>query len=309
MKTSALLCLLLLAGLTAGHAADPGQTWTDPEKAATEHPDFLLQGEYLGNGTGVQVADMNEGRFLVTTYPGGLPGAGWDGANLISEVLERDRLQQTISRAKLKRVERDSPAAGRKAPVGATVIFDGESNENVKGVIKDRLLWAGAETTRATASFSLHLEFRLPFKPDILPSSQSRGNSGVYIFNNYECQVLDSFALPLDAARVPFKVQSDPNQWCGSLYKTRLPDVPMCYPPLRWQTYDIDFTAPVFEGDRKLANARFTVRLNGILVHNDVELEKGTGAGGLKPEKAMDRIYFQGHGNPVAFRNVWLVEK
>jgi len=155
----------------------------------------------------------------------------------------------------------------------------------------------------------MHLEFRLPFKPARAPSNQDRGNSGVYIFNNYECQVLDSFALDFDKENCPFKPQSDSKQWCGCLYKFKLADIHMVYPPLQWQTYDIEFTAPVFTDGKKTKNARITVIHNGVKIHNDVELPKGTGAGGGRPEKPRSKIFFQGHGNPVAFRNIWIKER
>lgn len=315
MKTpSSLLLCGLLFGVLAANAApkkNDVKSWTDPMKAAAEHPDFLIQGEYKGKRDGatigVQAADINDGKFLVSVYQGGLPGAGWDNSRIDAKILDRKELTALVKG--LKRVERKSPTLGKAAPHGAMVVFAGKASENVKGKIEDGLLWAGSKTTKPVGDFEMHLEFRLPFKPGRMPSSQDRGNSGVYIYDNYECQVLDSFALDLDEANNPFKTQSRNKQWCGSFYKFKLPDVPMAFPPLRWQTYDIDFTAPVFDGDKKVKNARITVRHNGALIHDDVELPKGTGAGGSRPEKEKGIINFQGHGNPVAFRNVWIVEK
>ena len=83
----------------------------------------------------------------------------------------------------------------------------------------------------------------------------------------------------------------------------------MCYPPLAWQTYDIEFTAPEFDEGKKVANARFTVLHNGVKIHDNVELLKGTGAGGGRKEVPREGIYIQGHGNPVRFRNIWIVPK
>ncbi len=294
-------------------AADsvPKGTWTDPEKAATEHPDFTIQGEYLGQvgdaAVGVQAAAMDEGQFLVTTYQGGLPGAGWNGEPAVSQVVDRNALSELMEG--FERVERESPTLGKTAPEGAAVAFTGEPNDQFKGDVRDGYLWAGSQTTVPIGDFTMHLEFRLPFKPATIPSSQDRGNSGVYIYNNYECQVLDSFALNLIEEANPFPVKSRNNQWCGSFYKFKIPDVPMAFPPLRWQTYDIDFTAPRFQDGEKTQNARITVRQNGVLIHDDVELPKGTGAGGSRPEKEAGIIYFQGHGNPTAFRNIWIVPK
>lgn len=315
MKTlSRLLVGCLLFGGLIVHGApkkQPGPLWTDPKKAAAEHPDFLIQGEYKGKRdgamVGVQAADLNEGDFLVSVYQGGLPGDGWDKSEIDAKLLSRDDLKALVKG--MDRVERTSPTSGRKAPEGALVVFDGQANENVTGKIEDGLFWAGGRTTKPVGSFTMHLEFRLPFKPSRLPSSQDRGNSGIYIYDSYECQVLDSFALDFVEENNPFKTQSRNNQWCGSFYKFKIPDVPMAFPPLRWQTYDIDFTAPVFKDGKKVKNARVAVRHNGALIHDDVELPKGTGAGGNRPEKAKGIINFQGHGNPVAYRNIWILEK
>ena len=128
--------------------------------------------------------------------------------------------------------------------------------------------------------------------------------------NNYECQVLDSFALDYNnPENNAIKTESINSQWCGSFYKFKLADLNMCYPPLQWQTYDITFTAPEFKDGKKVKNARITVLHNGVKIQDDVEMPKGTGNGALRPEKEKDYIYFQYHANPVAFRNLWLKEK
>jgi hypothetical protein len=129
------------------------------------------------------------------------------------------------------------------------------------------------------------------------------------VFNNYEVQVLDSFGLDFDTENNAVETESLNSQWCGSFYKVKTPDVPMAFPPLQWQTYDIDFTAPRFKDGEKVKNARFTIRHNGVLIHDDVELLTGTGAGGKRPEKAEGTILFQEHGNPASYRNIWMIKK
>lgn len=289
---------------------DEVPVWTDPKKADV-HPQFAVQGEYLsGEGEskkGIQVAALDGGKYHVLTYGGGLPGDGWDGIEPVATLVDEADIAEFKKGA--ERVERESPTLGAAPPEGAVVLFDGEKNDRVKGEIADGLLWAGSETTVPMGDFSLHLEFRLPYKPARLISSQDRGNSGVYLFDNYEIQVIDTFGLSFAEGGNAIETESANTQWCASFYKFKTPDVPMSYPPLRWQTYDIDFTAPRFENGEKVENARITVRHNGVLVHDDVELPKGTGAGGNRPEKEKGTILFQGHGNPVAFRNVWAVEK
>jgi hypothetical protein len=83
----------------------------------------------------------------------------------------------------------------------------------------------------------------------------------------------------------------------------------MCFPPLSWQTYDIDFTAARFdEKGNKTKNALVTIKHNGVVIHQDLELPHGTP--GRNPEgPEPDSVFLQEHGNPVAFRNIWVIEK
>ena len=124
---------------------------------------------------------------------------------------------------------------------------------------------------------------------------QGRGNSGVYIQQRYEVQILDSFGLDGVANE------------CGGVYRQQAPDVNMCLPPLSWQTYDIHFTAARWNSaSHKIANARLTVYHNGEPIHLNRELPEKTGAG-QKESPDPRPIHFQHHGNPVHFRNVWIV--
>jgi hypothetical protein len=148
---------------------------------------------------------------------------------------------------------------------------------------------------RSVGDFHLHLEFRTPYKP--FARGQHRGNSGVYIQRRYEVQVLDSFSLSGEANE------------CGGLYRMKTPEVNMCLPPLSWQTYDIDFTAAKFDADgKRIAKARLTVVHNGEVIHDDFELPNKTGAGRKESPEPLP-IWLQGHGNPVQFRNIWIVER
>jgi hypothetical protein len=84
--------------------------------------------------------------------------------------------------------------------------------------------------------------------------------------------------------------------------------VNMCLPPMQWQTYDVDFTAPKYENGKKVANARVTIRHNGVIIHDNVELPKGT-PGRLPEGPAPRSLYLQGHGNHVYYNNIWVAEK
>ena len=159
-----------------------------------------------------------------------------------------------------------------------------------------------ATGTLSKATFKdchLHLEFRTPYKPHA--RGQQRGNSGVYYGGRWETQVLDSFAL-----------EGRMNE-CGGIYSIAAPDLNMCLPPLTWQTYDVDFTAAKFDQNgKRTAWPRMTVRLNGVIIHNDRELPKdlttaAPGKGPLKDEPLP--IFLQDHGNPVVFRNIWVMPK
>ena len=309
MKRSLALLTLVLAPLAfSADKKAPPPTWTDKDKAFVEYPDFIVQGEYkTKDGGALQVAAFPENQFHVVTYAGGLPGFGWDGNKPKSELVDAATAKARVKG--LTRIQRSSPTLGAYPPKGAKVLFGDGVNE-FKGKVVDGLLQAGAVSNAEFGSFQLHLEFFLPFKPTRMVSNQDRGNSGLYIYNRYETQVLDSFSAPHAFGKeLAFKPQSDPKQWCASFYKVKYPDLNVSLPPLEWQTYDIDFTAPKFEGDKKVANARITVRHNGVLVHDDVELQKGTGVGGSRPEIPRGALHLQGHGNPVSYRNIWIVPK
>ena len=98
---------------------------------------------------------------------------------------------------------------------------------------------------------------------------------------------------------------------CGGIYSIAAPRLNMCLPPLTWQTYDVDFTTARFDAnDKVLAPAKITVRLNGVVIHRDQALPKTTTAapiGQITPEPGP--IFIQHHGNPVYYRNIWIVPK
>ncbi len=82
----------------------------------------------------------------------------------------------------------------------------------------------------------------------------------------------------------------------------------MCYPPLSWQTYDIQFQAAKFDDSgKKLSNARITVKYNGTIIHKDRELPTST-PGGPLPQEGPDAgpLFLQDHNDPIRFRNIWV---
>jgi hypothetical protein len=149
-------------------------------------------------------------------------------------------------------------------------------------------------TKESYRDFRMHIEFNINESHGKNP--EANGNSGVYIQQRYEIQILDSFGV----AAKDYK-----DSFCGSLYRLRKPDQFVCKKPGEWQTYDIAFRAPVFTGTKKTHNARITVYHNNRLIHDDCELTRKTGAGQPEGPDAKP-IKLQGHGNKVRFRNFWI---
>ncbi len=297
-----LITALLFLNVVAGALAEARAAENSPLVAtnvADAGPDFQVQGEYVGEVTvdgqprrvGMQVIALGYGKFAAEAYPGGLPGAGWnkdagrrhrdgetkDGVTTITGESRTGRVANgiiTITDAagnkvgELKRIERTSPTLGAKPPAGAIVLFDGTSADKWNGgkLTDDGLLDVGCSSKESFKDFQLHIEFQTPFMPKA--HGQGRGNSGVYLQNRYEVQVLDSFGL------------DGRDNECGGFYSIKAPDTNMCLPPLAWQTYDIDFTAARFDdAGNKTKNAVVTVRQNGVPIHENFELPKLTPGG------------------------------
>ncbi len=321
------ILLLVLATVVSGAAEKKVQkaprtkpnaeVFLDPASAGRDYYD---QGEYTNSWGGVQVIALGEDNFRMVTYPGGLPGAGWD-KNSRQETdgkRENDKIAFTgpndyraelatgslvINSAsggpwKMEKATRTSPTLGAKPPKGAVVLFEGANTDAWEnGKMDERhLLAAGSRTKQSFTNFTLHLEFLLPFKP--LGRGQDRGNSGVYLQDRYEVQILDSFGLT-----------GEDNE-CGGFYKQARPAVNMCFPPLVWQTYDIDFTAAKFDpAGAKTKNAFVTVKHNGVTIHDNFELKEPTAGNKKNEDPTGGPFYLQGHGNPVFYQNIWVMPK
>jgi len=306
-------------------------------------------GEIKGAGkVGAQVIALGNGAFQAVLLPGGLPGDGWDGKNKIlldgklegtkadfkpaagkkqylaqspeafsatSKFPPAGQKDYTASIAndtltgkteageafELKKTTRKSPTLGAKPPEGAVILFDGKGTEewNRGRLDKDSglLNTDGSDiiTKRKFNNYVMHMEFLLPYRPDA--RGQGRGNSGFYQVDHYEMQILDSFGL------------DGKNNECGGIYTKLEPKVNMCLPPLAWQTYDVEFTNAVQQDGKKTQNARLLAKHNGVVIHDNAEINGVTGGSRMEPEGTPGPIKLQGHGNPLQFRNVWIVEK
>jgi hypothetical protein len=154
----------------------------------------------------------------------------------------------------------------------------------------------GATTRAEFQDFTLHLEFRTPYQPKA--RGQGRGNSGVYAQGRHEVQILDSFGLNGEANEA------------GAIYGVKAPSINMCFPPLQWQTYDIEFTAARYDASgKKTANPRMTVRHNGVEVQKATEIGMPTTAAPVPAGPSAGPILLQDHGNPLRFRNIWVLPK
>ncbi len=324
-------------------------SFTDPAEAGS---DFQVQGEYAGNvgsgfPIGIQVIALGNHEFQGVVFSGGLPGAGWDEST-VSHIggktqedgraafhgIHGERLKFASSNFRgsirdgvftgdahtfhgradgveflLKKVLRRSPTLGAEPPAGAILLFDGTGVEEWQDgrLVEDRLLDAGTTTKREFGSVRIHLEFRCPFMPTA--RGMKRGNSGVYVKREWEVQIVDSFGWHHENRK--FERLSKFGR-AGGIHEMVGPRINMSFPPLSWQTYDIDFTLARFDSaGKKISPATMTVRHNGVLIHDRVVLPR------LPPEVDELKfkegepgpVYLQDHGNPVRYRNIWVVER
>lgn len=187
-------------------------------------------------------------------------------------------------------------------PSDAAILFDGTSVDNFQQTswqVKDGALIAGRgylKTKKAYGDCQLHIEWRTPNPPSGKPSNM--GNSGVFMMGLYELQIYDSFSS---------KIYADGS--AGAIYGQSPPMVNVCREPGQWQSFDIIFKAPVFKDGRLVRKAIITVFHNGVLIHYNTKILGPTVNKTTRPYKfhaAKLPLKIQGHGSPVAFRNIWL---
>jgi hypothetical protein len=202
-------------------------------------------------------------------------------------------------------------------PSDALVLFDGTSasvaahwrgakGAPVKWVAKEGAFVCtpgsgGAYTARSFAHCQLHIEWKTP-----LNDVEGWGNSGVIFPGGYEIQILDSSAVT--PSRSLWKPANYADGQAGAVYGQNPPIVQPCRKPGEWQTYDIIFHAPIWEGARLVDPGSVTVFFNGVLVQDDFPFQGSTGwcRRFAHPRNASGPILLQDHGHPVAFRNIWV---
>jgi hypothetical protein len=205
-----------------------------------------------------------------------------------------------------KKPEVVTPGTNGSAPSDAIVLFDGTDldawNNADNWKIEDGAMISGRGDVRTKEAFGdcqLHIEWSAP--TPARGRGQGRGNSGVFLMDTYEIQVLDSFDN-----------ETYHDGQAGAIYKQTPPQVNAMRPPGEWNTYDIIWTAPRFNDDGSLKSPAYITALhNGVLILNHFELKGDTPF--TRPpayNKHADRmpIRLQDHGNPVRFRNIWIRE-
>lgn len=206
-----------------------------------------------------------------------------------------------------------SPGEGTEPPSDAIVLFDGSNLDewvsvkdgspapwtiNADGsmtVVPDS---GDIKTRRLFGDVQLHLEFRTPV--EITGDGQGRGNSGVYLQERYEVQVLDNY-----------NNRTYSNGQAGAIYKQQIPLVNACRPPGEWQRYDIIFNAPRFNKDGvRVSPGTVTVLHNGVLVQNHTVIQGTTEYRGWPKNIAHGpaALKLQDHSNKVSYRNIWIRE-
>lgn len=199
-----------------------------------------------------------------------------------------------------------------KAPSDAIVLFDGKDASAWESEQGGRVPWAvadgtmtivpgskGIRTKQRFCDIQLHVEWRTPVETKGF-DGQNRGNSGIFLQELYELQVLDSYNNPTYA-----------NGQAGSIYKQAMPLVNASRAPGQWQAYDILWKAPRFSpGGGLISPARITVLHNGVLVQDDTVLAGRTeyiGPPSYSPH-ACAPIHLQEHDAKVSYRNIWVRE-
>jgi hypothetical protein len=331
-----LMAALSLGGSLTAHAEEPPPVmglwrgeWINPDKANDYlriNPD--LTAEVIGVGDDrFRVRFMPEpfrraGILFETVAPlrdGSVrfDAGGWRG-EITADAIQGEALARGDRPVafKLTKYSPPSPTLGQAPPEGAVVLFDGSGldawvlgdgsaagwpilEDGSMKVVQRKPGEKGNRSIRTREGFGdvrLHIEFLIPYDPK--SSGQGRGNSGVFLQDTYEVQILDSFGSE--------------GLWdeCGALYKASPPRVNASLPPGQWQTYDIEFRAARFGPDGEVtAYPLMTVLHNGIPIHTTFELREQA-ARALKnrfqpPPATPPPSMLQDHGNPVRFRNIW----
>ena len=190
------------------------------------------------------------------------------------------------------------------APADAEILFDGSNLDNFKNK-KWKLIDGAMQVTKRSGyqiskekygDIHLHVEWMVP--QGMKGWHQQQGNSGVFLMGRYEVQVLNCWAN-----------RTYPDGMTGAIYAQQPPKFNVCRKPGEWNSYDIYFKAPVFEGKELKSPAYITVIFNGVKIHDNYEIKGTTNYRKIASYRAhgsKDHFKLQDHGNPNMFRNIWV---
>lgn len=228
-----------------------------------------------------------------------------------SQTTPREQLDPKVTEVWDLKPKKITPATNAgDAPSDAVILFNGKDlNEwtsaggPAKWEVKDGAMTVvkgtgEIKTKKTFGDFQLHIEWRAPSVVE--GEGQGRGNSGIFLHERYELQVLDSYES------VTYS-----NGQAGSIYKQSVPLVNACRKPGEWQTYDVIYTAPRFgENGRVVTPGFVTVLHNGVLIQNHYAITGPTEYKGqpVYVPHGKAGISLQDHGNPVSYRNIWIRE-
>jgi len=286
------------------------------------HPDDRFDthprvGTYMGNDRIVHVVELSVNGFFVMDvnerfwtgqpellamglFENEMAGRGeFNGWTVTIEGTILELVSPQGSKEVLHQSNFENSALGTLPPPGATVLID--SKGNPVGVETDwktvdqalEITKGGFDSGRSiTGSIRAHLEFRVANNPNNF--NQRRGNSGLFL-DAYEIQINDNFGFPHAVNR------------CGGLYFIAAPLRNASLPPGEWQVYDAVFTPDLWDENEQLqANARISVWMNGVLIHDDVELKYSDEKRQAAKKKIQHySLRLQDHGNRLQFRNFW----
>jgi hypothetical protein len=320
MKSISIGTFLLASGLTVFAAQE--EPVDSRFKATTPDP---TMGDWQGTvGYIAQVVPTEPGQYQANLFrafdetdakplailkgdAADLNGDGWKGAIAHG----RFKASKGGESFDLQPITRTSPTLGAKPPQGAIVLYDGKNldawakkqgKEWLKedGPAKWKILADGVLevvpasdciiTKQKFGDCHVHVEFRTLGVPT---------NSGVYLQTRYEVNINETYG----------KLDGGPNAGFDNCTDNARPRIRAGYPPLEWQTFDIDFRAPRFDASgKKTENARATVLFNGVKVYDQQSLNQPKGAANRLGEAPTGPLMLQEHGMPVQFRNIWVVE-
>jgi hypothetical protein len=311
-----IVCLGVMHGLAAGLWAGPFMGEYEGTFHADKKVALKAVGKVVDEGDNYRIVlcttpetPIDQGAFVELSGPAGesemdfsdrAGGYQWQVQIRDGNLTAKSEYGQYFE---LRKIESKSPNAGAKPPANAVVLLAYEPGRAPEMSAWTNTQWQALEdgcmqitpgkgANRTKQQFGdiqqLHIEFKLPLEPRA--RGQGRANSGVYLADTYEVQVLDSFGLTHTSGD------------CGGIYNVARARVNVCLPPEVWQTYDITFRAPRLDENGNMKELpRITVIHNGVKIHDDLEIP-------MARHRVRGALQLQDHSHPIQYRNIWLVE-